>query len=55
MLTNKSCNLVTHQAPFSVDACFVLAGRVFFCFPDGRTSCVKIMTTYSAFEAWWIN
>ena len=38
---------LTYQAPFSVVSCF--------CFPDGRTPCVKIMTTYSAVGARWVK
>ena len=49
-------NLVTHQAPFSVLFCFVLAVMCVFAFwKDVRTSCVKIMTTYSNVGAWWVK
>ena len=36
---------LTHPAPCSVVKCFLRLVAL-FCFPDGRTPCVNIMTTY---------
>ena len=39
-------NSVTHQAPFSLVACFVFVLFSVFLFSGGRTPCMKLMTTY---------
>ena len=56
---NSSKFKVTHQAPSSVIACYVLALTRVFLFSgqtDGRTDTIReIMTTYLAIRAWWVN
>ena len=56
-LYTSPANLVTHQqAPFRVVSVFFFrCKRVFVFRTDGRIPCVKIMTTYLAVGAWWVN